>query len=133
MFMLNRRNYLCLALVLATTTVGLAACDDTPTAPSRTVGIHQATESVVLGTILSVSIAPEIDALRVGDTVDLFLVVQLSAGVPPSGPMARWSSDTPSVLSVVPNGQARALATGSATVHVEFRERVATRRIEVVP
>jgi len=101
-----------------------------PTPPART----GPTQVAVLAEVLSIRILPEVDTIRLGQTVSFSVAVELGeGGVPPSGGLPRWSSTNPSVISVEGFGNARAIALGEATIEVGAKGRTASRHLRVQP
>lgn len=99
------------------------ACATCPTA---------VTPPTALAEIVSITILPNISEMKVADTVVFSVQVELSPGIPPSGPFPFWRIDNPAVAAVEGN-RVTALAPGRVTLRVLFRGASATRLLKIVP
>lgn len=105
-----------------------SACDRAPNAPTA-----PANSNPALASVLAIAITPATNSLKRGERQQFTVAVDLTSGVPPSGPLPLWTSMNPSVLSVDSNGSANAIALGEATLLVTFRGRTDSRHLQIVP
>lgn len=113
-------------------TLACAGCANAPTSPSTNPPPSSTNPATSLASVLSIRITPDDGRVNVGQTFPFSVAVELGEGVPPSGPLPRWSVTNPAVLSVDGNGNVTGLAPGEAVLSVEFRGKTATRQVEVV-
>jgi uncharacterized protein YjdB len=107
------------------------SCSDTPVVLPTTPTPSTATQTATLAPVLSVQITPSTDKMRVGESLTFSTKVQLGEGVPPSGPMPRWSSTHPAVIVIDPTGKATAVGEGNASIEVSGHGHRVTRSIQV--
>jgi hypothetical protein len=111
------------------TAILLSACArsaSAPTPPSNSA-------ATPLASVDSIGMAPATDVLRIGETQQFTVTVELGPGLPPSGPAPLWISSDPSIVALTSSGVATGIVRGEATIQVTFRGRTANRRLQVLP
>jgi len=93
--------------------------------------------------VIGVTILPDVSEMKVGDTIDFQVQLQLDppGGLPPKiappppgtsfGPF--WETDNPAVAAVTSGGRLTALRAGEATLSVGYLGRSATRMLRIIP
>lgn len=122
----QRASIVLCAAILMPTLFGCGGSSAAPTAPASV-------PSTLLATVVSVRIIPDATILRPGETQQFSIEVELSEGIPPTGPAPNWSTTDATILAVAANGTATGVGRGVATLRVEFRGNSATRQVQVLP
>lgn len=117
------------------------ACGDSQPLPPVAPRIPVPTE-VRNVAIKGVTIEPETNVLKLGQTQEFYLKLELSDSSPPVGPVPQWTSSNPSVVALARDrsatssgGALDATATGIgvAIIEVIAYGHTATRQVQVVP
>lgn len=84
-------------------------------------------------TEIQLAITPIVTTLRLGDSQQMSVSVGLlGSGVPPSGPLPRWSTSDSAVLAVTQAGVLTAVGPGSAELRLTAHGATASQRIGVI-
>ena len=90
-------------------------------------------ENVTQVRVSSVTVAPEMVTVVVGDQVTLTATITDHVGEVVTGASPSWSSEAPSVATVDSAGVARGLSEGAAVIRATFGGASATATVRVVP
>jgi len=84
------------------------------------------------GSVRSITITPDTSVLKVGETVEFFMKIEMNPGPVPPLPPPFWTSDGPQVASVI-GGSTTGVSPGRATLTAHCGGKTATRLLQVVP
>ncbi|HEY2941837.1 MAG TPA: Ig-like domain-containing protein [Vicinamibacteria bacterium] len=86
------------------------------------------------GSVRSITITPNTSVLKVGETAEFSMQVEMNPGPVPPLPPPFWTIDDPRVASVIGfSGSTTGVSPGRATLTASFGGKTATRLLQVVP